>query len=124
MEDDAQRTGKKLKKVFVFSSESFGYGDATVGYEALATALEVLVRRKEGLPTAIVCVNTAVNIVAEDSPMVPRLKILQDRGVQILAGRLCVNELGLTNRIAVGQVKTLTEIIDFLMQDDVDVISF
>ena len=124
MEDKGERPDKTLKKVLVFTGESFGYGDPVIGYESLATALEVLVRRKEGLPTAIVCLNTAVSIVAEDSPMVPRLKILEERGVEIMAGRFCVNEMGLTNKIAVGKVKTITEIMDFLLRSDVDVISF
>jgi len=124
MEDNSENANKALKKVILLTGESVGYGDSVIGYEVLATALEVLVRRKEGLPAAIVCINTAVNIVAEDSPMVPRLKILEERGVEIIAGRYCVNEMGLTNKTAVGKVKPLTEIIDFLLRSDVDVIGF
>ena len=123
MEDNREIADKGLKKVILLTGESVGYGDTVIGYEVLATALEALLRRKEGLPAAIVCINTAVNIVSEDSPMVSRLKILEERGVQIIAGRYCVNEMGLTNKIAVGKVKTLTEIMDFLLSSDVDVIS-
>ena len=124
MEDNRESADKALKKVILLTGESVGYGDTVIGYEVLATALEALLRRKEGLPAAIVCINTAVNIVSEDSPMVSRLKILEERGVEIIAGRYCVSEMGLTNKIAVGKVKPLTEIIDFLLRSDVDVISF
>ncbi len=122
--EDSTRTDKTMKKVLLFTADSCGHGDTVIGYEVLATALEALVRRKEELPAAIVCLNTAVSILAEDSPMIARLRILEERGVQIMAGRFCVNEMGLTNKMAVGKVIPLSDIMDFLLRSDVDVISF
>jgi len=113
---------EEKKKVILFSSESCGYGDTIIGYEALSTVLEILTRR-EKLPAAIVCINTATKLLSEDSPMLPRFKNLEERGVEILAGRMCVNELGLTGSLGAGKVTTLTDIIDFLLRDDVDIIS-
>jgi hypothetical protein len=110
------------RKVILFSAESLGHGDTIIGYEALANLLEVLIRGNK-IPAAIVCLNTAVSLLGEDSPLLPRLKLLEEKGADIMAGRLCVNEMGLTDRLATGRIAPLSEIMEFLFRDDVDVIS-
>jgi hypothetical protein len=57
--------------------------------------------------------------LAEGSPSVPRLKALERKGVQLLAGQLCVNELELTGKIAVGKVATMGEILDLILHHEV-----
>ena len=113
---------EEKKKVIVFSSESCGHGDTIIGYESLSTLLEVLIKR-EKKPDAIVCLNTAVALLGTDSPLLNRFKLLEENGVRIMAGRLCVNELGLTDSLGAGKATTLTDIMDFLLRTDVDVIS-
>jgi hypothetical protein len=105
-------------KMLLFSSESLGYGDAIIGYEVLATLFEILLKKEE-LPEFIIFVNTGVKICAEDSPMLPRLKRIEERGVKIRCGRFCVGELELKDKIAVGEVTPLGEIYDLFLQNDV-----
>jgi len=105
-------------KVFLLSSEGVGYGDNTLGYQVLAAMLESLNKRPHK-PAAIICWNTAVKLVAQDSPLVPHFKRLEDAGVKILLGKLCVGECELTGKIAVGREATMDEILDLLLHHEV-----
>ena len=105
-------------KVILLSSEGCGYGDADLGFEILAVLLAELPKR-EDRPVAIICWNTAVRLLAKESPLVTRLAELEENGVTILAGKLCVAELGYTDKLAVGRAATMSEILDLLLHNDV-----
>lgn len=104
--------------VILLGSEGIGGGDDTLGYEILLTMVESLSKREDG-PKAIVCWNTAVKLLAEDSPLVPHFKRLEEKGVHILAGQLCVRELELTGKIAVGKMATMDDILDVILHKSV-----
>ncbi len=106
------------KKVLLLSAEGIGHGNNILGYEILVALLDTLPKRDD-LPFAIVCWNTAVRLLAEDSPLLPQFKRLEEKGVKILAGQLCVKELGLTGKITVGKSATMGEILDLLLHNDV-----
>jgi hypothetical protein len=110
---------KELKsKIFLLSSEGIGYGEDMLGYQILATMLESLEKRPDR-PAAIICWNTAVKLVAEGSPLVPHFKRLEERGVDILLGKLCVGECELSGKIAVGKEATMEEILDLILHNEV-----
>jgi hypothetical protein len=105
-------------KVFLLSSEGIGYGEDMLGYQILATMLESLVKRPDK-PVAIICWNTAVKLVAEGSPLVPHFKRLEEKGVNILVGKLCIGECELTGKIALGKEATMDEILDLILHHEV-----
>jgi hypothetical protein len=105
-------------KVLMLGSESIGRGDDDLGYEILMAMLASLTKRDDR-PTALIFWNTAVRLLAEGSPAVPHLKTLEGKGVQLLAGQLCVRELELTDKMAVGRMATMDEILDLILHSDV-----
>jgi hypothetical protein len=105
-------------KVFLLGSESIGRGDDDLGYEICMSMLNALAEREDH-PLAIIFWNTAVKLLAEGSPSVPRLKALEGKGVQLLAGQLCVRELELTGKMAVGKMATMDEILDLILHHEV-----
>jgi hypothetical protein len=105
-------------KVFLLSGEGVGYGEEMLGYQILATMLESLGKRPDR-PTAILCWNTAVKLAAKDSPLVPHFRRLEEEGVRILLGKLCVGECELAGKIAVGKEATMDEILDLLLHHEV-----
>jgi len=110
---------KELKsKIFLLSSEGIGYGEDMLGYQILATMLESL-EKSPDRPAAIICWNTAVKLVAEGSPLVPHFRRLEERGVNILLGKLCVGECELGGKIAVGKEATMEEILDLILHNEV-----
>ena len=110
--------GEAKGKVILLGSEGCGSGDADLGFEILATLLEALSKREDP-PVAIICWNTAVKLLAEGSPLLARLGQLEENGISILSGKLCVADLELTGRIAVGKVATMGEILDLILHNNV-----
>ena len=110
--------GEAKGKVILLSSEGCSGEDADLGFEILAALLETLPER-EDRPQAIICWNTAVRLLAEDSPLLRQLKSLEEKGIKILAGQMCIRELGLTDKIAVGKPAAIGEILDVILHSDV-----
>ena len=110
--------GETKGKVFLFGTEGCGTGEADLGFAILANLLESLAEREDG-PVAIILWNTAVRIIAEDSPLISRLKRLEEKGVEILAGKLCVVNQEIEDKVAVGKVASMGEILDLILHNDV-----
>ncbi len=105
-------------KVLLLGSERIGHGDDVLGYEIMVTLLKALGKRDDG-PIAVICWNTAVNLMTEGSPLVPHFKQLEEKGIPILAGKLCVQELELMDKMAVGKIATIDEILDLMLHNPV-----
>jgi hypothetical protein len=110
--------GDGRKKVLLIGGEGIGRGDENMGYEILMSLVESLGKRGD-LPEAMVFWNMAVTLLAEGSPLVPRLKVLEEKGVKILAGRFCLTDLCIADTVAVGQAASMDEILDLLLRNDV-----
>jgi hypothetical protein len=109
--------GEGRGKVFLFGSESIGY-DENMGFEILVTLLDTLSKREEEIK-ALVFWNTSVNLLAADSPIWGRVKAMEERGIDVVAGRFCVQDLCIADRIVVGRTATMDEILDLLLHNDV-----
>ena len=110
--------GEAKDKVILLSSEGCSGEDADLGFEILAALLKTLPEHKNR-PQAIICWNTAVRLLAEGSPLLRQLKSLEEKGIKILAGQMCIRELGLTDKIAVGKPAAIGEILDVILHSDV-----
>ena len=107
-----------MAKVILLSSEGCIGEDADLGFQILAALLGTLSER-EDKPQAIICWNTAVKLLAENSPLLSQLKSLEEKGIMILAGQTCVKELGLTDKIKVGKLVAMGELLDVIMTSDI-----
>jgi len=105
-------------RVIVFGSEYVGSGDETLGFAILMTLLETLATR-EDRPKALIFWNTAVKLLVRGSPAVTRLKVLEEKGVTILAGKLCLQDLCITDSVAVGKAASMDEILDLILHNEV-----
>jgi hypothetical protein len=109
--------GENKGKVFLFGSESIGQ-DENMGFEIFVTLLDALAKREEPIK-ALIFWNIAVNLLAGDSPLVGRLKTLEEKGVDVVSGRFCVQDLCIADQIVVGRVATMDEILDLLLRNEV-----
>ena len=105
-------------KVILLSSESCSGEDTELGFAILATLLDTL-KSREDKPKAVIFWNTAVKLLSEGSCLSKHLKKLEEEGVAILAGRLCVNELELADKLVVGRLATMDEILDIILHNEV-----
>ncbi len=101
-----------MKTVIALGHDGMGHGDAELGRRVLATFL----RKSGGLRelTAVVLFNSGVLLAAEGSPVLVELHQLHDAGVDIHPCATCVDHFGVRDRIAVGAISTMDEIIQEL----------
>jgi len=109
---------KTKGKVIILGSEYVGRGDDILGFEILMTLLDAIAKR-EDRPKAIIFWNTAVNLLVQGSPAVSRLKVLEEKGVIILAGRFCLTDLCISDTVAVGKAASMDEILDLMLNNEV-----
>ena len=96
--------------VVVVSADTMGRGDDTLGAKLLGNFLRTLAA-VEDHPEAIVFYNGAVKLLAPGSAALDALQQLDDAGVELLACVTCLEHFGLTDRIAIGQVSNMREIV-------------
>lgn len=80
--------------------------------------LESLAGRADRLK-AIVFWNTAVRLVSEGSHAIPKLKRLEQQGVEILAGIMCLENLELADKLAIGRPVKMAIIRDMAIDNEV-----
>ncbi len=105
-------------KVILLGGECVGHVENDIGYAVLAKMLQSLAKRDHG-PKAIICWNTAVKLLAEGSPVVRHFKNLEERGIDIVAGKSCVEDFELMGKIAVGRIAALDEVLDLMFDNNV-----
>jgi sulfur relay (sulfurtransferase) complex TusBCD TusD component (DsrE family) len=64
------------------------------------------------LPAAICFYTDGVKLVVEGSPVLEQLKLLEARGVHLIVCSTCLNYFGLEDKVQVGIVGGMTDIIE------------
>ena len=67
-------------------------------------------------PETIILMNNGVKLVVEDSSVLGELRQLADDGMELLACGTCLSRLGLSDRVAIGQVSNMFTIADVMMK--------
>jgi selenium metabolism protein YedF len=108
-----------MKKVIVINSESFGRGSEELGKKLMGAFLKKL-WASDSKPGQIVFYNSGVKLLGPDSPVLDALNALFDSGVDLLACGTCITYFELDDKIKVGRVSNMEEIVaSFLNSDDV-----
>jgi hypothetical protein len=69
-------------------------------------------------PIAICFYTDGVKLTCGDSRAVPGLQLIQGMGVRLLICRTCLEYYGLMDKVAVGEISTMTDIVKTLMEAD------
>jgi selenium metabolism protein YedF len=96
--------------VVIVHAETMGRGDDALGAKLTGSFLRTLATVDEK-PDAIVFYNAAVKLLAPGSPHLEALLALHAAGVDLLACVTCLEFYALTDRLAVGQVSNMREIV-------------
>ena len=100
--------------VIILRAETLGRGDDALGVKLVGSYLRTLTT-VDGKPDAIVFYNAAVKLLAPESPHLEPLRALHDAGVDLLACVTCLEHFSLTQRLAVGTVSNMREIVQRTM---------
>lgn len=97
--------------VIVIASDKMGDGDVALG-ETLMKGFIYTLTEMETLPKAILFYNKGVFLTASNETTIKDLKILEERGVEILSCGACLNFYHLENNVAVGNITNMYNIIN------------
>lgn len=104
----------EAETVVILNADTMGRGDDALGAKLVGSFLRTLAQT-DGKPGAVVFYNAAVRLLARESPHLDALRALDDAGVDLLACVTCLEFFGLVDRIAVGQVSNMREIVQRTM---------
>lgn len=104
-------------KVFLIQSEGLGRGDEQLGSMLMANFLRLLGENEEK-PGSMIFWNSGVRLLCEGSPVLHRLKPLEEQGVELLACATCLEYLELTDKLAVGKPTNMMKSIQSMLSSD------
>jgi intracellular sulfur oxidation DsrE/DsrF family protein len=97
--------------VVVVTGAGLGQADPALGPRVLGNYLRALAEM-DMRPQAICLYTAGVTMVADDSPVLQPLRALAAAGVPVLACRTCLEHYGLLDRVAVGEIGTMAQVIE------------
>ena len=106
---DARKSGM----VIVLSANVMGTGDEKLG-TSLMKAFVFAVTKQDMLPENILCYNTGAYLTCEGSDSLEDLKALEAEGVKVLTCGTCLDFYGLKEKLAVGSVTNMYEIVEIM----------
>lgn len=104
--------------VYYITADTIGRGSDELGAILMPAYMHALTEVEQQLPSRMIFVNSGVMLVAEGSPVLDSLKVLQGRGVDIVACGTCVNYYDLKDNMRVGSVTNAADITASLLAAD------
>jgi sulfur relay (sulfurtransferase) complex TusBCD TusD component (DsrE family) len=103
--------------VILLTREGMGSADAALQQKLLVTYLNLLLKN-DTLPNAICFYTEGVRLVVEGSPHLEQLSLLEQRGVRLIICSTCLNYFGLTEKVKVGIVGGMADILEAQLKAD------
>jgi selenium metabolism protein YedF len=103
-----------MNLVIVLNSEHMGSGDPELG-ERLIGAMLRKVWASAAKPQSILFYNSAVKLLARGSSVLDALEGLASAGVDLVACGTCVGHYQLKDRLALGRVSDMQEIVSQML---------
>lgn len=99
------------RSVVVLSSSLMGQGEEALG-RTLMKAFVFALTKQERMPETVLLYNSGAFLSCEGSDSVEDLRALEAGGTQILTCGTCLNYYGLTEKLAVGGVTNMYDIVE------------
>ena len=115
-------SGKDESYVVLFAKDRIGEGAQDLG-SALVDGLLNTVNARDVLPQKIIFINSGINLVIKGSPVLPRLKDLAEKGVDLITCGACLDYYEKMDELEVSRVSNMHEILETML-DTGKVISF
>ena len=104
--------------MIVFKSQGLGITDVQPLKEKLAKSYLNLLLEMDPLPAAICFYTDGVRLACEGSPILNELKALETKGIRLILCQTCIDAFGLTDKVKVGVVGGMGDIITAMWQAD------
>jgi len=97
--------------VILVTNDGMGKGDAPLQHKLIQTYLTLL-NDHNMLPSAICFYTDGVKLVVDGSPVLDLLKSLEAKNVRLVICSTCLNYFGLNDKVKVGIVGGMTDILE------------
>lgn len=108
---------RKKKTVVAVASNQMGVGEEALG-KALLKGFLYALTQQDVLPDTILFYNGGASISCEGSDSLEDLKWMEQQGVEIITCGTCLNFYGIAEKLAVGKVTNMYEIVQTMMSAD------
>jgi selenium metabolism protein YedF len=99
--------------IFLITADQLGISAEEPGKKLIQTFLYSLAQLPKA-PEFILLLNTGVKLAAEGSEVLDNLKTLAEHGTDIRSCGQCLNYSGLTEKLAVGKITNMMEVVELL----------
>jgi sulfur relay (sulfurtransferase) complex TusBCD TusD component (DsrE family) len=97
--------------VILITSNGMGKADETLQHTLIGKYTELLIQGGN-LPSALCFYTDGVKLVCEGSPILEQLRLLEAKNVRLIVCSTCLNYLGLNEKVRVGIVGGMGDIIE------------
>lgn len=101
--------------VLLVTNNGMGKADENLQQLLFSKYLDLLLQN-ENLPAALCFYTDGVKLVCEGSPVVQQLRGLESKGVRLIICSTCLNYFGLTEKVQVGIVGGMGDILEAQMK--------
>jgi len=117
-EEKRAQQGQKVKKVIVYiNSDLLGVGDEALGSFLMKAFLKTLLDL-EKTPDRLILINSGVRLASEGSQVIDTLRTLSEKGVKIVSCGTCLDFYKLKEKMSVGTISNMYEIIQSMLEAD------
>ena len=99
--------------VFLITGDQIGISSEEPGKKLMQTFLYSLAQLPKA-PEIILLINAGVKMAAQGSEVLDNLKLLAEHGADIRSCGQCLNYYGLTEKLVVGKITNMMEIVELL----------
>ncbi len=99
------------------TGEGLGRGDEGLGRRLIVKFIQQLAGLSPR-PAVLTFYNSGVKLLVAASPVIEALRALEADGVELLACGTCLDHFGIRDKLAVGRVSDMREILHLLMESD------
>jgi selenium metabolism protein YedF len=116
--DASESRAASIGKTYFITSNLLGEGESELG-EILMKGFISTLLEIDPLPVKIIFMNSGVKIPTLNKAALESLEILADKGVEILSCGTCLDYYGLTEKLKIGNISNMYEILASLNSEDI-----
>jgi len=113
MQSEAMPSDASSGVIFLITGDQIGISAEEPGKKLMQTFLYSLAQLPKA-PELILLLNAGVKLASQGSEVLDNLKTLAEHGTDIRSCGQCLNYYGLTEKLAVGKITNMMEIVEFL----------
>jgi len=107
-----------LEKVIVFQGTYLGKHPGPIGQKMMRGFLKVL-GNQSWKPKSIFFLGEAVRLLTDEFDLLELLRTLDEQGIDLLACRAAVEDLGLDTKLKVGRISSTGVLVDLISRYEV-----